>query len=476
MSRFTSKSRADKSRVPSAPVPPSAPSAVAPADIVPGRLTESDWVAMLMQEEGEEVVADIVDKLMSRVMEECYRVYLQRQLVPFTVSQAREALLQMVEWRFLVRDEGEGPDSTSSWEEDEEPQPCSTDSWAQGCVPVLHTGLTPRTTLPQAPSTREQTAAGSPQPQPELQPLESGMDAASIAVPLQNRPAEIKAEKKTLSGPKKTMPPLRMPAPPPKTEQRSKQFPHQAPLPTTKEKVRPQPLRESHTEAPQSTQQEGLGPLPSPPAAPRPPLLDATAGGRSTWVGAVQKLDPARLPRHRIWPAFEVLEANALQHPPGRTASTLPGRARQEKWRAGGQFALRRLAPLPPPTVPGQVLHQEAQKPHRRSVLKPFPLPDPSPHPSNPIYTQEDSSPPRGPLPLTAHLLLDSMELSPGVSLKDPRWPRTGSWRETQPQPDYSTALKPIRSTLPSPLISLDQLVTGQHPLASPHTSLAGQT
>ncbi|XP_058285168.1 uncharacterized protein C2orf81 homolog isoform X4 [Hylobates moloch] len=61
------------------------------------------------------------------------------QCIPFTISEAREAMLQITEWRFLARDEGESAVAEDpTWGEDEEPSPCTTDSWAQGSVPVLH--------------------------------------------------------------------------------------------------------------------------------------------------------------------------------------------------------------------------------------------------------------------------------------------------------------------------------------------------
>ncbi|XP_010629866.1 uncharacterized protein C2orf81 homolog isoform X2 [Fukomys damarensis] len=59
--------------------------------------------------------------------------------IPFTVSQSKEAMLQIVEWRFLARDEGDAAVAEDpSWGEDEEPLACVTDTWAQGSVPVVH--------------------------------------------------------------------------------------------------------------------------------------------------------------------------------------------------------------------------------------------------------------------------------------------------------------------------------------------------
>lgn len=49
-------------------------------------------------------------------------------------------MLQITEWRFLARDEGESAVAEDpTWGEDEEPLACTTDAWAQGSVPVLHT-------------------------------------------------------------------------------------------------------------------------------------------------------------------------------------------------------------------------------------------------------------------------------------------------------------------------------------------------
>uniref|UniRef100_A0A672TUN7 Uncharacterized protein n=1 Tax=Strigops habroptila TaxID=2489341 RepID=A0A672TUN7_STRHB len=62
-----------------------------------------------------------------------------RQRVPFTVGQARDALLQIAQWRFPLRDEGD----LDPGGEDEEPQPCTGDSWAEGAVPVLSTQRCP---------------------------------------------------------------------------------------------------------------------------------------------------------------------------------------------------------------------------------------------------------------------------------------------------------------------------------------------
>uniref|UniRef100_A0A8C3KH06 Uncharacterized protein n=1 Tax=Calidris pygmaea TaxID=425635 RepID=A0A8C3KH06_9CHAR len=131
-----SKSRGEKSR-------PSTIT-VARADIVPGRLPEEEWLSLLRAEQRDEDIGDILAELLGRVMDECCKAYVAQQCVPFTVDQARDALLQIAQWRFLARDEGEmDTDGDDTWQEDEEPKPCTADSWAQGSVPVQDTHLSP---------------------------------------------------------------------------------------------------------------------------------------------------------------------------------------------------------------------------------------------------------------------------------------------------------------------------------------------
>ncbi|XP_055097221.2 uncharacterized protein C2orf81 homolog isoform X6 [Symphalangus syndactylus] len=129
--RGVTRSKAEKVRPPTVPV--------LQVDIVPGRLNEAEWMALTALEEGEDVVGDILADLLARVMDSAFKVYLTQQCIPFTISEAREAMLQITEWRFLARDEGESAVAEDpTWGEDEEPSPCTTDSWAQGSVPVLH--------------------------------------------------------------------------------------------------------------------------------------------------------------------------------------------------------------------------------------------------------------------------------------------------------------------------------------------------
>ncbi|NP_001373314.1 uncharacterized protein C2orf81 homolog [Danio rerio] len=140
MRRSAAKSRADKSRTDSAAV--NASPVVQPVetvDIAPGRLTPSSWASIISQEEDEEVVADIIAELLEGVMDRCFQLYLKEQLISYSVWWAQNNLVETVECLLLGRDEGDDREHDPFWQEDTEPQPCSIDSWAEGCVPVLHT-------------------------------------------------------------------------------------------------------------------------------------------------------------------------------------------------------------------------------------------------------------------------------------------------------------------------------------------------
>ncbi|XP_072434877.1 uncharacterized protein C2orf81 homolog isoform X2 [Chiloscyllium punctatum] len=127
------RSRLEKGRTVSAAV--STPASV--VEIIPGRFTENDWLSMVSTEDAECQIGDIIDDIVNQVLDGCYRVYIEKQLLPFTISQAKDAILQIIEWQFLMYDPGERNVALDpNWQEDDEPVAYLTDSWAQGSVPV----------------------------------------------------------------------------------------------------------------------------------------------------------------------------------------------------------------------------------------------------------------------------------------------------------------------------------------------------
>ncbi|XP_064617742.1 uncharacterized protein C2orf81 homolog isoform X3 [Liolophura sinensis] len=133
MSRGTvTKSRTDKKGGQSVPLP-----AVA-HEIIPGKYTDQDWNSMLEKDDGEDFIADIVEDVVAMTLEKAYDGYISRQLLPFTINQAKDAILQIIEWQFLAHDEGDMEvDKDPGWIQEEEPDPATTDCWAQGSVPKI---------------------------------------------------------------------------------------------------------------------------------------------------------------------------------------------------------------------------------------------------------------------------------------------------------------------------------------------------
>ncbi|XP_041090091.1 uncharacterized protein C2orf81 homolog [Polyodon spathula] len=399
--------------------------------------------------EGEEVVAEIFDVLMARVMEECYRAYLKKQLIPFTVMQARDAMVQIVEWRFLARDKGEvSVQCDPTLEEDEEPSLCGTDSWAQGSVPVVHTGLTPRGTdkqkLAELPA-KENTEPMAHQPETDTQQGQSKSIQKEIEnsdlTPRKQTP-EIKREKKEPPVPKKTNL-SHNPTPPPKEQKAKRQYkPHRGALLSADMHNFTKPLEHSERDL----------------LIQRSPTITYDESGNIT---AVRRLEPARLPRPLVRPRVELVDTEveaeqirlaAIKAGWGALCRTVRGKDKSEAQRA------REAGARPDRTV-------------TKSTRKQISLCGlAEPQASKSLY-KEERQVPHGHLSTMASLLLESMELSPGVVLREPSGARRGSWKgSTQEGRDYqANALRPILPSVPRPLISVDQLLEG-HSLQVIHT------
>ena len=52
---------------------------------------------MVEHDESDDFVEDIVDEICASALDIIYNSYLERQLVPYTISKAKDALLQIIE-------------------------------------------------------------------------------------------------------------------------------------------------------------------------------------------------------------------------------------------------------------------------------------------------------------------------------------------------------------------------------------------
>uniref|UniRef100_A0A8C3IN94 Uncharacterized protein n=1 Tax=Chrysemys picta bellii TaxID=8478 RepID=A0A8C3IN94_CHRPI len=368
-----SKSRAEKSRPPTVPIPQ--------VDIVPGRLSESEWISLVTMEEGEDGVGDILEGMINQVMDECYKVYLARQCIPFTISQARDAILQIAEWRFLARDEGEATvEEDATWQEEEEPVACVTDSWAQGSVPVMRTSLT------LFPKERELA-----QTVPEESPLE---DLGSL---------------------------------------------HQL-LPTSCSNL----LKIQ------------MG---------RPPTIRGVTYDEFGTVIAMPRLDPARLPKCWIKPQVEVLDPDVeakrqevLQTVSGRGQRSTKSHSRAAQGPGVGELISAQLLEDTGPTLSGRLAQAVCPR-HADKRAQHLPSTGRSLEPSSHVSWKPSN-------------LLDSIELAPGVAIRDSssvkRGPHPGALCEEGGEGVFQRKLRPIRPRVPLPAVAVGQLIRDHTPQVRP--------
>lgn len=76
------KTRAEK--VPLAQPPPVTQTEDLQDSVDPETLTKSEILNTIAQEEGEEIVSDILDGLMAHVMKRCHEAYLKKQVINFS--------------------------------------------------------------------------------------------------------------------------------------------------------------------------------------------------------------------------------------------------------------------------------------------------------------------------------------------------------------------------------------------------------
>ena len=75
---------------------------------------------MLEKDDSDDFISDIIEEVCSSALDKIYKDYLEKQLIPFTVCQARDAIVQIIEWQFLAHDPGESNlEQDVGWQEDD---------------------------------------------------------------------------------------------------------------------------------------------------------------------------------------------------------------------------------------------------------------------------------------------------------------------------------------------------------------------
>ncbi|KAF2903354.1 hypothetical protein ILUMI_02831 [Ignelater luminosus] len=92
---------------------------------------------ILENEEQELIVYSIREEIMQKVMNECYKKYMEKQCIKFTVHCAYRALVQLVNLGLFHHDPGKPfYKGHPSWLEDKPPNPSPPDTWAPGKVAI----------------------------------------------------------------------------------------------------------------------------------------------------------------------------------------------------------------------------------------------------------------------------------------------------------------------------------------------------
>ncbi|KAL7975881.1 hypothetical protein Chor_011796 [Crotalus horridus] len=415
------KSRAERSRPPTVPVPQ--------VEIVPGRLSEGEWLSLLASEEAEDAVGDLLAALLDQVLGGCYKVYLARQRVPYVIAQAREAMLQIVEWRFLARDAGESDVPTDpAWQEDEEPAAAVPDSWAQGSVPLLQTVPSPEGEVPagKAPSGEAPIVPGLPgeeATEAEL-PLPWGEEGPPEPFLLATQPPKPKSRRRLPKGRAESPPaPRAAPAQPPfkgRPPPCGPSLPWAGALGSRKKmaseqeqlwrKVPQGPLESSSLRLLGSTQPL----LPSSCSnllriqMGRPPNIKDVFYDEMGNVTLVPQLEPARLPKRWIKPTVEVVDPY-VESRRQETMKMVSGRCKRPRPPRGPAAAKR--APVdrssllahagPEPEDPSEAA-QEVRR--EQAAYSPLP-PGKTLEPTSFVFVKPT-------------VLVETVDLAPGVSLR----------------------------------------------------------
>ncbi|XP_072038918.1 uncharacterized protein [Amphiura filiformis] len=479
MSRSTvSKSRADKTKEKdkdrggstSVPVPP------VNTDVVPGRFTESDWNVLLDKEDGEEYVIDVVGDIIDSAINVIYDNYIQKQLYPYTVMQARDAILQIIEWQFLARDEGEDrPQDDVTWQEEEEPMPCLPDAWAQGSVP--RHPLPPVSPPVSEPDTEvTQVSHQSEEPEEVLEVLEDLPSTVNETLTILDEEEQRPEEAET---PKEESIPDSEPVKQPSKPRRVKFKPYRGPLKsaglrnmnkTLDELEREMEKKKKETQEEMQQKTDGFFEhLPSSchsilkVQSGRPPgSKDVTYDDKGNVVSVV-RLDPEKLPSHRVRTRFTVVDP-AVEEAHARLIAMRTG-----KFFSNGQITQRMQGKSSTSMTRSAIPGDAAESVKAGSVKGGPATPSARTMVSHTtITTHHRNDAMAGGITPLPPPLIESMELSPGVVVKEGNRIKRGPKLQLR-HSDVTSAklrsLKPLGADINEVKLTVSEIITSQSPL-----------
>ncbi|XP_073321589.1 uncharacterized protein C2orf81 homolog [Pagrus major] len=383
--------------------------------IIRSHLTRAQWIDMLNQEDADEIVGEIMEEFMSEVMEGCLKVDVKRQLAHYSASWVLSSLTQTLERQFLFLAEGEGAEELSNTE-DSEPMPATPDPWARGSeVDIGQIPVQTEPTVNQQCNVAAQTNSSPKQPEKETSPSSPKQSEKETSP---RRPVRDKHYKVLSPRPSPQVDPkknqrINLPKP-----VRNKSLPTLSCSAERKE-VEEEGKKRRHSELTRSSYQL---------------KKDSKV---------IPKLDPSCLPRHHIIPSYEILN-NSYTKPNSKKPVRLP-KLEQRYNKQQTELAVTSQKPL-------TTLKDQPRKVNRKTEEDVW-LKKPSP-------SRKEGMVSSGPL------RLDTMQMAKGVSLMVPQAVDVNSFIFNPPA--LSTKLKPIRSDVTVPLLSVEQVTAGPPPKVTP--------
>jgi len=66
-------------------------------EIVPGKFNENDWNNLLEIDESQEFIWELLDECIENANKQIHQKYLDNQTVPFTINEAKKAILHLID-------------------------------------------------------------------------------------------------------------------------------------------------------------------------------------------------------------------------------------------------------------------------------------------------------------------------------------------------------------------------------------------